>query len=158
PLPHMKPELLVYMPVCPLPLRAAFALKLPFIEGSFPKYRNASQRFMAILADFSPYLESVSLDEAYLDVTGFESIYGSIYEMAVAIKKRIKTELGLYASVGIASYRFGRRHPHRDPSCFPRGGIPEDYCCSAVSSYLVHPVRKRWCASLEPTPSANGLP
>ncbi|GAI18712.1 unnamed protein product, partial [marine sediment metagenome] len=58
---------------------------------------------MAILADFSPYLESVSLDEAYLDVTGFESIYGSIYEMAVAIKKRIKTELGLYASVGIAS-------------------------------------------------------
>ena len=74
-----------------------------FIEGSFPKYRVASQRFMAILADFSPYLEPVSLDEAYLDVTGFESIYGSIHQMAVAIKKRIKAELGLGASVGIAS-------------------------------------------------------
>jgi len=74
-----------------------------FIEGSFPKYRVASQRFMAILADFSPYLEPVSLDEAYLDVTGFESIYGSIHEMAVAIKKRIKAESGLGASVGIAS-------------------------------------------------------
>jgi DNA polymerase-4 len=74
-----------------------------FIQGSFPKYRQASQRFMAILADFSPYLEPMGLDEAYLDVTGFESLYGSIHHMAVAIKKRIKDELGLCASIGIAS-------------------------------------------------------
>jgi len=74
-----------------------------FVEGSFPKYRDASQKFMAILADFSPYLEPVSLDEAYLDVTGFESIHGSIRQMAVAIKQRVKDELGLPASVGIAS-------------------------------------------------------
>ena len=74
-----------------------------FIEGSFSKYRDASQRFMAILADFSPFLEPVSLDEAYLDVTGFESIHGSIHQMATAIKQRIKDELGLCASVGIAS-------------------------------------------------------
>jgi len=58
---------------------------------------------MAILADFSPSLEPVSLDEAYLDVTGFESIYGSIHQMAQVIKQRIKSELGLCASVGIAS-------------------------------------------------------
>jgi DNA polymerase-4 len=57
---------------------------------------------MAILADFSPYLEPVSLDEAYLDATGFESIYGSIRQMALNIKQRIKDELGLCASVGIA--------------------------------------------------------
>jgi len=74
-----------------------------FIEGSFPKYRDASQKFMNILADFSPHLEPVSLDEAYLDVTGFESIYGSIHQMAQVIKQRIKSELGLCASVGIAS-------------------------------------------------------
>ena len=73
-----------------------------FIEGSFPKYRRASQRFFAILADFSPYLEPVSLDEAYLDATGFESIHGSTRHMAAAIKKRVKTESGLCASVGIA--------------------------------------------------------
>jgi len=73
-----------------------------FIEGSFTKYREASQRFMAILADFSPYLESVSLDEAYLDVTGFESIHGSIHQMALAIKQRIKDEAGLPSSIGIA--------------------------------------------------------
>ena len=73
-----------------------------FIEGSFPRYRQASQEFMAILADFSPYLEPMGLDEAYLDVTGFESIYGSIHSMALAIKKRVKDELGLCASTGIA--------------------------------------------------------
>ncbi|GAJ17228.1 unnamed protein product, partial [marine sediment metagenome] len=62
----------------------------------------ASQKFMAILADFSPFLEPAGLDEAYLDATGFESIYGSIHQMAVAIKQRIKDELGLCASVGMA--------------------------------------------------------
>jgi DNA polymerase-4 len=74
-----------------------------FIEGSFPKYRQASQRFMTILADFSPYLEPLGLDEAYLDATGFESIYGSVHQMAVKLKQRIKDEVGLSASVGIAS-------------------------------------------------------
>jgi DNA polymerase-4 len=73
-----------------------------FIEGSFPKYRRASQRFLTILADFSPYLEPLGLDEAFLDVTGFESIHGSIRAMALKIKKRVKDELGLSASIGIA--------------------------------------------------------
>ncbi len=73
-----------------------------FIEGSFPRYREASHMFMTILADFSPYLEPVGLDEAYLDVTGFESIHGSIHQMVVAIKQRIKDEVGLPSSVGIA--------------------------------------------------------
>lgn len=74
-----------------------------FIEGSFLKYRRTSQQFMAILADFSPHLEPMGLDEAYLEVTGFESIHGSIRNMARAIKKRIKDELRLSASIGIAS-------------------------------------------------------
>ncbi|HEY56198.1 MAG TPA: DNA polymerase IV [Dehalococcoidia bacterium] len=73
-----------------------------FIEGSFPKYRRASQRFLTILADFSPYLEPLGLDEAFLEATGFESIYGSIHDMALQIKKRVKAELGLSASIGIA--------------------------------------------------------
>ncbi|MBT9162296.1 MAG: DNA polymerase IV [Dehalococcoidia bacterium] len=88
-----------------MPLTTASRLcpQATFIEGSFPKYRDASQRFISVLADFSPSLEPVSLDEVYLDATGFESIYGSIWQMAVAIKQRIKDELGLCASVGIAS-------------------------------------------------------
>ncbi|MFC1985769.1 DNA polymerase IV [Chloroflexota bacterium] len=88
-----------------MPLKTASRLcpQAIFIEGSFPRYRDASQKFMAILADFSPFLEPIGLDEAYLDVIGFESIYGSIHQMAVAIKQRIRDELGLCASSGIAS-------------------------------------------------------
>jgi DNA polymerase-4 len=61
-----------------------------FVEGSFSKYRRASQR-------------SIGLDEAYLEVTGFESLHGSIHNMALVIKKRIRDELRLPASIGIAS-------------------------------------------------------
>jgi len=87
-----------------MPLSTASRLcpQATFIEGSFSKYRDASQKFMAILADFSPFIEPVGLDEAYLDVTGFESIYGFIHQMAIAIRQRIRDELGLCASVGIA--------------------------------------------------------
>ena len=74
-----------------------------FIEGSFPKYREASEKFMAILADFSPFLEPMGLDEAYLDATGFESLHGSVRQMALEIKKRVREELGLIASIGIAT-------------------------------------------------------
>lgn len=73
-----------------------------FIQGSFTRYRDASKKFMAILADFSPYLEPMGLDEAYLDATGFESLHGSLRRMAAAMKRRIKDELGLCASMGIA--------------------------------------------------------
>jgi DNA polymerase-4 len=88
-----------------MPLKTAQRLCPPaiFVEGSFPRYRQASEKFMAILADFSPFIEPMGIDEAYLDVTGFESLYGSIHQMAVTIRQRIKNELGLCASVGIAS-------------------------------------------------------
>jgi len=87
-----------------MPLKTAYRLcpQAIFIEGSFSRYRDASRNFMAILADFSPFIEPMGLDEAYLDVTGFESIHGSIPNMARAIKTRIKDELELGASVGIA--------------------------------------------------------
>jgi DNA polymerase-4 len=87
-----------------MPLATAVRLcpQAIFIEGSFPKYRDASQKFMAILADFSPFLEPMGLDEAYMDVTGFESIHGSIRQMATKIKQRIRDEVEICASVGIA--------------------------------------------------------
>jgi DNA polymerase IV len=74
-----------------------------FIEGNYHHYSEASHKFMAILADFSPFLEPAGIDEAYLDVTGFESLHGTIRQMAFKIKKRVKDELGLVASIGIAS-------------------------------------------------------
>jgi DNA polymerase-4 len=73
-----------------------------FIEGNFTKYRRASEKFIGILADFSPCLEPMGLDEAYLDVTSFESMHTSIRQMALSIKQRIKSELALCASIGVA--------------------------------------------------------
>lgn len=87
-----------------MPLKTASRLcpQAIFIEGNFQRYREASKKFMAILADFSPFIEPMSLDEAFLDVTGFESLHGTIRRMAVSIKRRVSDEQGLCASIGIA--------------------------------------------------------
>jgi DNA polymerase-4 len=74
-----------------------------FFEGNYHHYAEVSKKFMAILADFSPFLELMGLDEAYMDVTGFESLHGSIRQMALKIKQRVKGELGIVASIGIAT-------------------------------------------------------
>ncbi len=87
----------------PLVTAARLCPKTIFIEGNFARYREFSQKFMAILSDFTPFIEPMGIDEAYLDVTGFESIHGSIRHMADKMKQRIRSELGLCASVGIAS-------------------------------------------------------
>jgi len=86
-----------------MPLAHAYRLcpQTIFLQGSFSAYREASEKFMAILADFSPCLEPAGLDEAYLDITGCE-LFGTPYQLASSIKERVKKELKLIASVGIA--------------------------------------------------------
>ncbi len=74
-----------------------------FIRANFSRYKDASNKFMEILADFSPNIEPLGLDEAYLDVTGYEEPYGSPQKLALAIKERIHNELKFTASVGIAT-------------------------------------------------------
>jgi len=86
----------------PLVTAARLCPEAIFIEGNFARYREFSRKFMTILNDFSPFIEPAGIDEAYLDVTGFESIHGSIQQMAAAMKGRIQSELALSASVGIA--------------------------------------------------------
>ena len=87
-----------------MPLIKAYQLcpQAIFLQGSYPRYQDASARFMTILSDFSPCIEPLGIDEAYLDVTGCE-IYGSPRQIALNIKERIKKELNLIASIGIAS-------------------------------------------------------
>jgi DNA polymerase-4 len=74
-----------------------------FIRADFSRYRDASNRFMEILADFSPDIEPLGLDEAYLDVTGCIEPYGSPQKLALVMKERINKELKLTASVGIGT-------------------------------------------------------
>jgi DNA polymerase-4 len=88
-----------------MPLTQAYRLcpHANFLQGSFPAYRDASGKFMAILADFSPCLEPAGLDEAYVDVTGCEKAFGAPHQIALRIKERVNKELKLVASVGVAS-------------------------------------------------------
>jgi len=74
-----------------------------FIRSHFSLYKDASAKFMEILGGFSPHIEPLGLDEAYLDVTGCEEPYGSPRQLALAIKERIHKELKITASVGIAT-------------------------------------------------------
>jgi DNA polymerase-4 len=74
-----------------------------FLRANFTRYRDASSKFMKILADFSPHIEPLGLDEAYLDVTECKEPYGSPQQLALAIKERICKELKLTASVGIGT-------------------------------------------------------
>jgi len=74
-----------------------------FIRAHFSIYKDASAKFMKILGDFSPHIEPLGLDEAYLDVTGCEEPYGSHRQLALAIKDRIHKDLKITASVGIAA-------------------------------------------------------
>ncbi len=87
-----------------MPLTRAYRLcpQAIFLQGNFSRYREASDQFMAILADFSPCIEPGGLDEAYLDITGCD-IFGSPHQIALSMKGRIKNELCLVASIGIAS-------------------------------------------------------
>jgi DNA polymerase-4 len=70
------------------------------------KYARVSERLRGILNDFSPLVEPLALDEAFLDVSGMEFIQADPVEIARQIKRRIQNELSLTASAGIAPNKF----------------------------------------------------
>jgi DNA polymerase-4 len=81
-------------------------------------YGEYSARMMAILGEYSPLIEPLSLDEAFLDITGCETHWGSPEELAHRLQKRLEVELGLSASIGLASNKLvakiasGLEKPH----------------------------------------------
>jgi nucleotidyltransferase/DNA polymerase involved in DNA repair len=77
-----------------------------YLRPDMAKYARTSGRVMAILLDFSDLVEQISIDEAFLDVTGSYRLFGSGEEIARKIKSRIHEELRLTASVGVASNKF----------------------------------------------------
>lgn len=77
-----------------------------FLPVRMDRYREVSRQVMAILESFTPLLEQISVDEAFLDVTGCVRLFGEAEEIGRAIKRRIRYELDLTASVGIAPNKF----------------------------------------------------
>ena len=70
------------------------------------RYKEVSIQVMSILSSFTPVIEQVSIDEAFLNVTGCESIFGTPNEIGLQIKQKIKNEVHLNCSVGIAPLKF----------------------------------------------------
>jgi DNA polymerase-4 len=79
------------------------------VRHRMDRYVEASRGFFAILGDFSPEVEGLSLDEAFLDVTGSERLLGDGAAIGRAIKRRVRDELELVASVGVAPIKLAAK-------------------------------------------------
>jgi len=77
-----------------------------FVPPDGKRYREASRHVMCILDRYTPLVEQVSVDEAFLDVTGSRRLFGTGPEIARSIKDAVKTETGLTASIGVAPNKF----------------------------------------------------
>lgn len=73
-----------------------------FLPVDFSKYHAASERVFKILYDFTPEIEPISIDEAFFDITGSYHLHQTPYQLGINLKERIKKEVGLTASIGIA--------------------------------------------------------
>jgi len=90
-----------------LPLRTAYKLcpQAIFVDGHPGRYRDYSHKVHDVLQSFSPLVEMASIDEAYLDMTGTERLYGPPLRAAHLLHQRMKAETGLNCSIGIAASR-----------------------------------------------------
>ncbi|MFB9886701.1 DNA polymerase IV [Balneatrix alpica] len=91
-------------------MASAHALKLCpdllLIPGNMAKYRETSQGFRRILEDYSEQIEPLSLDEAFIDVSGSHLHQGSATLIAEEVRQRVREELGITVSAGVAPNKF----------------------------------------------------
>ena len=115
-----------------MPLRTAARLcpQGVFLDGRPDRYRELSTRVMKIFASFTPMLEPISLDEAFLDVTASVAAFGDGEAIGRRIKERVVDEVGLVVSVGVATNKLCAKVASdlRKPDALvvvPRGGEAE---------------------------------
>ena len=77
-----------------------------FVPPRMDRYQAVSKKIMAVLRDFSPLVEPVSIDEAYVDITGCQRLFGEPQEIAWEIKRKIRETVNLTCSVGVAPNKF----------------------------------------------------
>jgi DNA polymerase-4 len=77
-----------------------------FVAGRFERYSEVSRQIHSIFEDYTPLVEGISLDEAFLDVTGSLKLFGSGPQIAADIRGRIMSRVGLGCSVGVARVKF----------------------------------------------------
>ncbi len=76
--------------------------QLIFVAGHYKEYQRLGDAAIKVVGDFTPLVERISIDEAFADVAGTEHLFGAPVEIAKAIRSRVRTELGLPISIGVA--------------------------------------------------------
>ena len=76
------------------------------VEPRFDRYQEVSEQVMDIFADFSPRVEAISLDEAFIDMSGATKLFGTPRNMARDLKQRVLAATGLHISVGVAASKY----------------------------------------------------
>lgn len=77
-----------------------------FLDGDHDYYGEVSERVFAVFREFTPLVEGLSLDEAFLDVTGAQRVFGDARSIAVRVRDAVRERVGLACSVGIATSKF----------------------------------------------------
>src|SRR6266852_7381080 len=76
--------------------------QLIFVDGHFKDYQRLGDAALDVLEDFTPLVERISIDEAFADVAGGTHLFGPPAEIARAVRRRVRKELGLPISIGLA--------------------------------------------------------
>ncbi len=77
-----------------------------FVPPDMARYDEASQRVFAVFERFSPLIEPLSIDEAFIDVTGAGQLFGDGRAIGEKIRASVRSEVGLTASIGVAHNKF----------------------------------------------------
>jgi len=75
---------------------------LTFVKGHFSEYQRLADEVMAVFADFTPAVQRISIDEAFLDVSGAIHLFGPPQSIAQQLRARVRQQVGLPVSVGVA--------------------------------------------------------
>jgi DNA polymerase-4 len=75
---------------------------LIFVGGHFSEYQRLGDAAIDVLRDFTPDVERISIDEAFADVSGSTQLFGPPHEIAEVVRSRVRSELGLPISIGVA--------------------------------------------------------
>jgi DNA polymerase-4 len=75
---------------------------ITFVHGHFSEYQRLADQVMVVLGDFTPLVQRISIDEAFLDVSGSVHLFGPVEAIGNEIRRRVRAEIGLPISVGAA--------------------------------------------------------